>query len=314
MGSPSACSNAAADRTARLAATPPGLRATQSFLRQRTELLKEHRKICNAGQGLLPSCAALGAMFSDPRLGVANRDSARHYYRLGCIGTTLGVRGMPRPGGPLGVGEACRGLADLALAANPLDTAIAHRLYRIGCELFDAESCVARGRTLPTTDEKLYQFVSACIALEASAAGCEAAGAAFERELGDTTQAKRFYRRACDLGNGPGCSAAGRVEQGARGDSAAVLRYYRQGCMLGAGSACVGLGEVLAERFDDHARAERLMRRGCELGSAAGCWRAMLAFIQAGDEENSAVYRTAACRLSRAYCKRANSAGVEPEP
>lgn len=321
MGSPSACGSAAAYRAARLAATPPGLRGTQGFLRQRAELLNEHRRICNAGRGLLASCAALGAMYSDPRFGVVHRDSSTRYYNLGCTGTTRSVRGRPRPGGRLGSGQACGGLAALALATTPPDSAAAHSLYGTGCELFDAESCVGSGQTLRPdaqggsgTDAKLHQFVSACIALEASSAGCEAAGATFARELGDTAQAKRFYRRACDLGNGLGCVALGTLERGPQGDSAAVQTYYRRGCVLGAGSACVGLAQVLLDRFADDERAERLMRHGCQLGSAAGCWRAMLAFIQAGDEENSAVYRTAACRLSRAYCKRSNSAGVEPEP
>jgi TPR repeat protein len=281
---------------------------------ERAEIVAEQRRLCRAQRAQLSACAELGDLFADPALGLANPDSARSYYELGCRG-----QGQASARQWLGVGPACRGLAALALATRS-DTAAAARFYGIGCALFDMDACVEQGRLAQragaSADEThpLYLFVSACVAPQPSGAGCEAAGKTFLEAQSDTAQAKRFYRTACELGNGLGCVALGTLERGPRGDSAAVLKYYRRGCGYGAGWACVKLGEVIAERFEDRERAERLVRRGCDLGSAAACWRAMQGAIAAGDEENAAVYRASACRLNRRdYCKRGVGTSEEPD-
>lgn len=300
LGSPGGCASVAAYRTSRLAETPPERRQSPAFVRERTWLVGENRRLC--GEGVLTACAELGRILSDRRFGIASDDSARHYYRLGCRGE--GESGW------IGVGMACRGAAALALVRNPPDTAEAMEFYRIGCVLFDADSCADLGRmprlasdSSGSTYARLDLFMSACMATTPSSAGCRSAGGVFERELADTAQARSFYGRACELADGQGCGRMAVLADSVHDDDQTALKYYRRGCGLRHGSSCTGLAALLAGEHGDQARADRLYALGCELGDAGGCWHAMLARRRAGDEVQEGLVRARACRLDRSFCK-----------
>ncbi|MET0398177.1 MAG: hypothetical protein ABW277_15355 [Longimicrobiaceae bacterium] len=303
MGSSGGCGSVASFQAERLARIATSQGRTPSFLRQRDEMLDTHRRLCRSGAGLLTSCAELGAVFSDPRLGVVSGDSARRYYEFGCRGRAL-------YGSWLGVGTACRGLAGLALAQSPPNTKDALKFYRIGCELSDSDSCANLGRmphpedgSVAGTFASLYLFVKACMAATPSSAGCEAAGGVFERELADSARARTFYRTACELGSGQGCGRLAVLADSVHDDAQTALKYYRRGCGLRHGSSCTDLAALLARDHGDQARADRLYALGCELGDAGGCWNAMLARRRAGDEVQEGLIRARACRLDRSFCK-----------
>jgi|GEM_PF-2575036 len=317
-GSPGGCAQALVHRQERLERVPEAGRRSAAWRASRDGLLREYRGLC--AQGNLASCASLGRIYLEGSLGVAaSPDTARAYAAAACRGAAPDTaRG---PAGWLGDGRGCATLGALAMRARPPEWGDAIRYYGVGCRLGETDACVELALVSPRTGPssltfsgRLFLFLTACA--QESSRGCERAGDSYEHDpvAPDTARAAVFYRQACDRAWAEGCMQMARLAWEAREDTAGALKYYRRGCELGSGAACVELAGVLARHYDDTARAGLLLGRGCELGSAAGCWRLMSTFAQARDEEKAGLYRAAACRLQREYCKAAAGADVEARP
>jgi TPR repeat protein len=306
-GSPGACLSAARRREQPLAHASPARRATATFRRERDAVRRAYAAACTADS--LAGCTAVGALHAEGRMGLpVNPDSARHYLEPAC-------KGRPEAR-VLGYGSACHylgrmlaglgpGPADtLPPAATRVDTARAVEFLRQGCTLLDFNACADlayHGYRMGAEPAATALFRARTLCDEGRGVACRVAGVLGREAVTDDPQeAERSLRRACLLDDGRGCRELG---QAMEADSA--RKYLRRACVLGDGAGCRMFADLGASVDLTPTSAQTaLLARACALGDAEGCWRLMEGARTDGREVEEGEYRTRACRLDPAYCKR----------
>jgi TPR repeat protein len=301
LGSPEGCVDHAGRLEAALSVVPAHRRASGEFRRLRDSLLALLRSHCDEGRRQVAACTRLAVTLEEGRLGLAPDSlSAGRYYTLGCQGRGTGLLA------PIGDGAACMRLGQLREASDPR---LAERMYRAGCILYAAESCVALGRVWEQGgtsgfSEAVVQYQLAC--MQGSGKGCYEAGrilaSASSGSDARAAESAEHTRQGCVLDYAEACYALAFLAE-ERGGLAAMIRHFRRGCELGHGASCVSLGETMAGRFQDEDRARRLFGRACELDEVYGCVQSAR-FSRAHDPVQEGIALSRACRLAAVNCKR----------
>ena len=91
-----------------------------------------------------------------------------------------------------------------------------------------------------------------------------------EHERGNTTAAKRLFKKACDGGDVGGCFNLGVLED-KQGNTTAAKRLFKKACDGGDVGGCFNLG-VLEDKQGNTAAAKRLYEKACDGGDMSGCF------------------------------------------
>ncbi len=264
------------------------------------------------------------------------RDACDHGSQLGCagLGTTLlsgakqdAVRGakLLATACEAKVGRACVSLAKAyedGLGVDR-DRVKAAEVSRTACEEGEHRGCVQYGRSMLFGDSGVVRDPErtrdlATKACESGiATGCTLAGLAYSNALGDAIEAQKWFRRACDAGDGGGCAALATqyFYGGLPGDAKGVEVSTRlgaefaqracdldeqRGCALLAGAYANGDGVV-----QDLSHAREIAAKACSAGEAAGCSIAAKIAMREGKSDDATRFLERSCALgNRAACAR----------
>jgi TPR repeat protein len=202
-------------------------------------------------------------------------------------------------------GVACTN-AGFALSArgSKSDPEGAGKLFKIGCDLGDANGCNAYGSWL--LDHGKAPHANA-VAEASFRRACEAPGGRSTRELPtldlgraygctnlaffarDPRRKLELFQTGCERGSPRGCYAVGLEAQNgdlAKADPLVAAAYHRQACDLGADDGCNALGLLLLSGTPrpDRTAALALLRGACDRRHAASCRDLGLELLGADDD------------------------------
>lgn len=264
-----------------------------------------------------PACGRLGSAL----LAQGRRKAAIELLEKGChrddglscmlVGTTLledrpesGFLELQR-GCALKSGVSCTNAGFALLArGSKSDPEGAGKLFKVACDLDDANGCNAYGSWLLDHGKAPQAHA---IAEASFRRACDAPGGRATRELptldvargyGCTNLAAHFatdpkrrlelFQTGCERGSPRGCYAVGLAAQNgdAKADPQVAAAYHRQACDLGADEGCNALALLLLSGTPrpDRAAGLALLRGTCDRRHAASCRDLGLELLRAGDD------------------------------